>query len=125
MKTSLLRSLTLVAFAFASTAGAPAQTPAPKLSLPDASPLSTLKQRVGITDIEVVYSRPGLKGRSAFVALAPYGAIWRTGANNATRITFSTAVTVQGASLAGAAKAGGEIKAEYTRLNNDLIASLK
>ena len=78
-----------------------AQPPAaPKLSLPEPSPLATLKQRVGITDIEVVYSRPALRGRSAFVALAPYGSVWRTGANNATRITFSTAVKLQGADLA-------------------------
>ena len=100
MKSSLLRPFSLVAIALALAAGAFAQTPAPKLNLPDSSPSATLKQRVGVTDIEVVYSRPGLKGRSAFVALAPYGTIWRTGANNATRVTFSTAVKVEGADLA-------------------------
>lgn len=77
-----------------------AQAPAAELVLPDSSPSATVKQRVGVTDIEIVYSRPALRGRSAFVALAPYGSIWRTGANNATRVTFSTDVKVQGAALA-------------------------
>lgn len=73
-----------------------AQTPAPKLELPAASPQSTLKQRVGVTDIEVVYSRPGVKGRKIFGGLEQFGAVWRTGANNATKITFSTAVKFGG-----------------------------
>jgi len=30
------------------------------------SPTATLKQRVGLTDIEITYSRPGLKGRKVF-----------------------------------------------------------
>jgi hypothetical protein len=100
--------------------------------LPETSPAATFKQRVGVTDIEVVYWRPALRGRSAFGALAPFGSVWRTGANSATLITFSTDVTIQGAalaaaqaSLAGAAQASGELKEEYTRLNHDLIASLK
>lgn len=61
-----------------------------------------MKQRVGLTDIEIVYSRPGLKGRSAFgehTPLAPVGDVWRTGANEATRITFSTAVKFGGADV--------------------------
>jgi hypothetical protein len=95
-RTLLASSLTL-----ALVAGLAAQTPAaPKLEFPAASPTATLKQRVGVTDIEVAYSRPSLKGREAFGKLEPFGAVWRTGANNATRITFSTAVKVQGSPLA-------------------------
>jgi hypothetical protein len=77
-----------------------AQAPAPKLDFPKASPPATIKQRVGLTDIEVTYSRPSLKGRVIFGQLEPYGKVWRTGADSATRITFSTDVKVQGAALA-------------------------
>ncbi|MBI2511698.1 MAG: DUF2911 domain-containing protein [Opitutae bacterium] len=77
-----------------------AQTPAaPKLVLPQASPPASLKQQVGITDIEVNYNRPGVKGRKIFGGLVPYGEIWRTGANTATKITFSTAVKLGGTAV--------------------------
>jgi hypothetical protein len=70
-----------------------AQTPpAPKLTLPQASPPATVKQQIGITDFEVSYNRPGVKGRKIFGGLVPYGEVWRTGANTATKITFSTPV---------------------------------
>jgi hypothetical protein len=59
-----------------------------------------LKQRVGLTDIEVVYSRPGMKDRTIFGSLVPYGQVWRTGANNATKITFSTPVKLNGTEIA-------------------------
>jgi hypothetical protein len=71
--------------------------PAPHLDIPAASPAATIKQRVGLTDIEIVYSRPSMKGRVVFGGLVPYGEVWRTGANTATVITFSTPVTFQGA----------------------------
>ncbi|WP_157693752.1 DUF2911 domain-containing protein [Opitutus sp. GAS368] len=69
---------------------------APKIEFPAASPAATVKQRVGVTDIEVNYSRPSMRGRKIFGGLLPYGEIWRTGANNATKITFSTAVKFGG-----------------------------
>ncbi|HUJ44163.1 MAG TPA: DUF2911 domain-containing protein [Opitutaceae bacterium] len=69
---------------------------APQIQFPAASPLATLKQRVGLTDIEIVYSRPGLKGRVVVGKIDPYGKVWRTGANSATRISFSTPVKFQG-----------------------------
>ncbi len=72
------------------------KTPAPQIDFPQASPTETLRQRVGVTDIEVVYSRPSAKGRVMLGGNNPYGQVWRTGANSATRITFSTAVTFQG-----------------------------
>lgn len=80
------------------------QTPAP-------SPSSTLEQKVGLTDVTVKYSRPAMKGRTIFGDLVPYGAIWRTGANQNTVITFSDDVTVKGKEL----KAGSY--AIYTRPN--------
>jgi len=77
-----------------------AQTPAaPKLAFPQASPPATLKQQVGITDIEVNYSRPSMKGRKVFGGLVPFGEVWRTGANSATKITFSTPVKFGGADV--------------------------
>lgn len=81
-----------------------AQTPAaPKLTFPQPSPASTLKQQVGITDIEVNYSRPSMKGRKVFGGLVPYGEVWRTGANSATKITFSTPVKFGGVDIAAGA----------------------
>ncbi len=74
-----------------------AQTPAaPKLELPQPSPAATVKQRVGVTDIEINYSRPSMKGRKIFGGLLPYGTLWRTGANTATKVTFSTPVKFGG-----------------------------
>ncbi len=75
----------------------------PNVEFPAPSPASTLKQRVGLTDIEIVCSRPSVRGREIFGAMIPYGVVWRTGANAATRISFSTEVTLQGASLAAGA----------------------
>ena len=101
MKSSLLRPILVSVATLALVTGVFAQSPAPALVLPDASPLAILKQRVGVTDIEVTYSRPSLKGRTALGGLlAPYGMVWRTGANNATRITFSTPATIQGSAIA-------------------------
>jgi hypothetical protein len=74
--------------------------PAPRVDFPAASPAATVRQRVGVTDIEVVYSRPSLKGRVMIGGIDPYGVVWRTGANNATRITFSTPVKLQGTDVA-------------------------
>lgn len=71
-------------------------TKAPSLEFPQASPPSTVKQRVGLTDIEIEYARPGVKGRKIFGELLPYGEVWRTGANAATKVTFSTDVKFGG-----------------------------
>jgi hypothetical protein len=70
-----------------------------QLVVPQPSPSSTLKQRVSITDVTVEYSRPSLKGRTAFGDLVPYGKLWRTAANQPTKITFSNDVTIGGTRL--------------------------
>lgn len=72
----------------------PAQTA--KVEFPAPSPACTIKQRVGLTDIQIDYSRPGVKGRTIFGGIVPYGQVWRTGANQATKITLSTAVKLNG-----------------------------
>lgn len=62
--------------------------------LPAPSPQSEMHQRVGLTDVVVKYSRPSAKEREIFGALVPYGELWRTGANMATTITFSTPIMI-------------------------------
>lgn len=63
------------------TANLSAQTEPPKLSLPSTSPLSTVQQRIGVTDVEVTRNRRSVKGRRIFGELVPYGQVWRTGAH--------------------------------------------
>jgi tetratricopeptide (TPR) repeat protein len=69
---------------------------AQQLRTPPPSPKQTLKQEFGVGDVELTYSRPSSKGRTIFGDLVPYGALWRTGANAATKIKFSDDVTVGG-----------------------------
>jgi hypothetical protein len=67
-------------------------------ALPEASPICTNIQRVGLTDIEVVYSRPSMRGHTAvFGGIVPYNDLWRTGDNASTKISFSTPVRLGGA----------------------------
>ena len=73
------------------TAAAQAQ-----LTTPQPSPTATISQKLGLTDISVTYSRPGAKDRVVFGELVPFGKVWRTGANKATSVTFSTDVNVGG-----------------------------
>ena len=93
-----LRLLSLLAVSVCAT-GLFAQTPAPKIDFPAPSPAATVKQRVGLTDIEVSYSRPGVKGRTIFGGLERYDRVWRTGANTATKISFSTDVKLNGTAI--------------------------
>ncbi len=70
-----------------------------QLSLPRLSPKATVTQTLGITEIEITYCRPGVKGRVIWGGLVPYDKIWRTGANEATTISFSTDVMINGHEL--------------------------
>ena len=63
------------------------------------SPKASLTQTVGLTDVSITYFRPGLKGRE-MSKLAPYGKVWRTGANNATELKISNPITIGGKELA-------------------------
>ena len=67
---------------------------------PQPSPGATLTQRIGLTDVSISYSRPNVKGRAIWGGLVPWDKPWRTGANQATTVTFSDEVTVQGQKLA-------------------------
>ena len=72
---------------------------AKKLEFPQASPPASVKERVGVTAVSIDYSRPSVRERKIFGGLLPYGEVWRTGANAATKITFSTDVKVGGAAV--------------------------
>ena len=63
------------------------------------SPKAMVKQTVGFTDVTIEYGRPGVKGRTIWGGLVPYNAVWRAGANEATKITFSTDVKIDGKKL--------------------------
>lgn len=63
-----------------------------KIEFPQVSQHAVVKQRVGITDIEIDYSRPNKNNREIFGGLVPFDKLWRTGANSPTRISFSGAV---------------------------------
>jgi hypothetical protein len=89
MKNTLL-ILAILAVGF--VANGQVQTPQP-------SPAASVSTVVGLTDVKIDYSRPSAKGRKIFgegAVLLPYGAIWRTGANTGTKITFSDDVKVEG-----------------------------
>jgi tetratricopeptide (TPR) repeat protein len=70
-----------------------------QVKAPQASPKSTLNQMVGLTNVEIVYSRPSAKGRDVFNNLVPFGKLWRTGANENTTISFSDDVVIDGKTL--------------------------
>jgi hypothetical protein len=63
------------------------------------SPKASVSQTVGFTDVTISYSRPGVKERKIWGDLVPYDKVWRAGANEATKITFSTDVIIEGKKL--------------------------
>ena len=72
---------------------------AQSIKTPWPSPPQTIKQEFGVSNIELSYSRPGIKGRKVFGDLVPFGKVWRTGANNATTLTFADDVTIGNAKV--------------------------
>jgi hypothetical protein len=73
---------------------------AQSLRVPSSSTAQTVKQEFGLGSIELSYSRPNMRGRDIFGDLVPYGAVWRTGANSATTLTFSEEVVIGGTKVA-------------------------
>jgi hypothetical protein len=67
-----------------------------QVELPQPSPKSFFKQTVGLTEVSIEYSSPAVKGRSVWGELVPYNELWRTGANMATKLTFSREVNIAG-----------------------------
>lgn len=66
---------------------------------PRLSPNASVTQVVGVTEIAIRYSRPGVKGRQIWGGLVPHGQVWRTGANEATTFRASTDVAIEGQPL--------------------------
>ncbi|MBC7774209.1 MAG: DUF2911 domain-containing protein [Phycisphaerae bacterium] len=89
MKKLLFLTALLAVF---TTANAQIKTPAP-------SPTGKVSQEVGLSKVDIEYSRPSAKGRKVFGDLVPFGTMWRTGANASTKITLSDDVKVAGMPL--------------------------
>ncbi len=71
-------------------------TEAQSIGVPAPSPLQTVKQNFGTSDVSLEYSRPSAKGRKVYGDVVSFGTIWRTGANGSTKITFTDDVKVEG-----------------------------
>ena len=111
MKKSILKTVRIVAFTVAisltscnnSTTSETVKETEPvvelKITTPQPSPLGMVSQRVGLTDVAIEYSRPGVKGRTILGDLVAFGKTWRTGANSNTKVTFSSDVTIDGQTL--------------------------
>ena len=89
-----MKKLLMIALVFTLSFSVNAQ-----VKTPQPSPFSKVEQKVGLTDVTFEYSRPGVKGRTIFGDLVPYGKLWRAGANANTKITFSTDVTIEGQTI--------------------------
>ena len=76
-----------------------AQQPAPAFKTPRVSPKQVLTQTVGLSDVTITYSRPGVKNRPVWGGLVPWDKVWRTGANEATTIAFTDDVMINGQAL--------------------------
>lgn len=87
MKKIFMSAVAIAGFALLSTA---------QVKMPAPSPTQTIKQEFAIGNIELTYSRPAAKDRKIFGDLVPYGKLWRTGANAATKIVFSEPVEFGG-----------------------------
>ncbi|MBS1605586.1 MAG: DUF2911 domain-containing protein [Bacteroidetes bacterium] len=72
---------------------------AQSIKTPAPSTPQYVKQDFGLSSIELSYSRPGVKGRKIFGDLVPFGKVWRTGANQATTLTFGDPVTIGGTKI--------------------------
>jgi tetratricopeptide (TPR) repeat protein len=92
MFTTLKKITTALAVSVLITGGLNAQ----QLKVPAPSPLQTVKQAFALSEISIEYSRPSVKGRTIYGDVVPFGKVWRTGANGATKITFGEDVKVEG-----------------------------
>ena len=82
-------TLMVLCLALSITVSAQVQAPQP-------SPSTKVEQKVGLTDVTLEYSRPGVKGRTIFGDLVTLDKMWRTGANKNSIVTFSTSVMING-----------------------------
>jgi hypothetical protein len=66
------------------------------VKVPAPSPFQSIRQAFALSEIVIEYSRPSVKNRTVFGDVVPYGKIWRTGANAATKISFGEDVKIEG-----------------------------
>lgn len=66
---------------------------------PRPSPLAVVSSRYKDTYIKITYSQPHKRGRTIFGGLVPYGQVWRTGANEATEMTITRDIKINGTDL--------------------------
>ncbi|HRA12528.1 MAG: DUF2911 domain-containing protein [Chitinophagaceae bacterium] len=71
-----------------------------QLKTPAPSPTQTVKQDFALSSVELSYSRPAMKGRTIYGDLVPFDKVWRTGANQATTLTFGEDVMIGGTKVA-------------------------
>lgn len=90
-KSIKMKKITLLFVALCAVVAVQAQ-----IQTPQPSPSAKIEQKVGLTDVTVSYSRPSMRGREVFGNLVPYDAVWRTGANQNTIITFSDPIKIGG-----------------------------
>jgi hypothetical protein len=76
------------------------RTNAQDLKIPQPSTTQKIDQEFGLGKITITYSRPNAKGREVFGKMEPYGLVWRTGANNATKVVLTDSIQVEGHWLA-------------------------
>jgi hypothetical protein len=89
-------TFTLTALLYAISLSALPTVAEAAIELPRPSPAASVSQRVGVTDLRIEYSSPAVKGRKVWGDLVPYGELWRTGANAATKITLSRDAKIAG-----------------------------
>src|SRR5262245_46434790 len=98
-----MKRISVFVFGALAAAAAAAQQPAAPapapVRLPQISPGASVMQAIGVTDVTVKYSRPGVKGREIWGGLVPYDAAWRAGANSPTTIATSQDLLVEGQKL--------------------------
>lgn len=93
-----IRRAVLVLSALSATAALAQSTT--KLELPRPSPKGSVTQTVGLTDVSVAFSSPGVKGRKIWGEVVPFDQVWRAGANECTRLTLSTPISIEGKPVA-------------------------
>jgi len=96
MTISHSRFFAILCLSLALGLGGARRTARAEMEMPRPSPFAKIVQDVGLTTITVDYSSPGVKGRKIWGGLVPYDKMWRTGANRATKITFTRDVTLAG-----------------------------
>lgn len=89
-----------------------------------ASPPAKVEGKSGAASITIDYSQPSAKGRKVMGELVPYGAVWRTGADNSTKLTISAPVKIEGQDLAAGTYAIFTIpgESEWTIIINKTVA---